>query len=106
MNGRSWIDERCEQSALFEAQVVFDRQLRTFWKPVGEDVGADLSQGRLKEDEGAVVGVSARGPTQQLHRVVEDVQSLVDHGEGGAELKGLLCGSQAQKPARASSTVA
>jgi hypothetical protein len=58
--------------------------------PVGEDVGADLADRGLEENEVAVVDLAADLFAQEFDRLVENIQSFVKPAEVGTELKWLL----------------
>ena len=88
MKGRSPVGKRCSCSVRFQAQVVLDgRSVAAVLAGVDEHVRADLREGRLEQDEVAVVGAAARTLAQQIHRVMKRVQAVFEPGQRGVELE-------------------
>jgi hypothetical protein len=57
---------------------------------VDEHVRTDLGEGGLEEDEVVVVGTPSGALAQQVDRVVERVQAILESGERRVKLKGLV----------------
>jgi len=87
---RAWIGEGRDGVALGVLQNVFDVMVNARRPPVGEDVGADLADSRLEENELAIVDLAADRIAQKLDGLVQEVQSFVKPAEVGTELKWLL----------------
>jgi hypothetical protein len=76
--------------ASFHSKAVFDRRSGgAVLARVDQHVGSDLRDGGLEQDEVAIAGGKASPLAKQLHRAVKSVQSIVQAGEGGFELKRL-----------------
>jgi len=90
MKGRSAIGERCERHVAFKSQRVFDRRVvRPLLAPVGHDVRAYLAQRALEEHHVGVVHRTAYAVAQELDRLVEGVERIVELGQAGVELERL-----------------
>ena len=90
MNGRSPVGKKSGRDVRFQPQLVLNRRCAgSVLARIDKDVGADLRQGGLEQDEVVVVGGPARSLAKQLHRAVKSVQPIVQAGEGGVELEGL-----------------
>jgi hypothetical protein len=71
-------------------QCVFDRRVvRPVLAPVRHDVGPDFAQRALEEHHVGVVHRTGHPVAQELHRVVEGVERIVELGQAGVELEGL-----------------
>lgn len=90
MHRRPRIGERRHRGAIGKLQDVLDVMVDPGRPPVREDVGADLTDGRLEEHELAVVDLAANCFAQAFDRLVENVQSFFKPAEVGTELKWLL----------------
>ena len=61
---------------------------------VPEDVGADLGQGALEQDEAQVVDRASGLLAEQVDRAVKGVQPLLEAVERGVEFEGLPGGGR------------
>jgi hypothetical protein len=69
-------------------EVVLDRRAaRSVLARVDQDVGSDLRESGLEQDEIAIVRRPSGALAKQVHRMVNGVQSFVESSESGVELK-------------------
>ena len=90
MNGRSVVGKESGRNAIVQSKPVLDG-----WSGgavlarIDQHVGSDLRDGGLEQDEVAIAVRKACPLAKKLHRAVKSVQSIVQAGEGGFELKRL-----------------
>jgi hypothetical protein len=90
MKGRSAISECCERHVAFKSQRVFDRRVvRPLLATVRHHVRPDLAKGALEKHHVRVVHRARHPVAQQLHRMVESVERIVELRQAGVELERL-----------------
>ena len=88
MNGRAAIHERCQGHVPFELQTELDGRVdRAIQPPVGEHVGSDLGDRALEQHDVGLVEGAWSLLAQELHRVVQRLQRLIEPGQGGLEFE-------------------